>query len=766
MAQVYHRRYHLGVLVGRDAECSAINSLIAAARVSNGGALVLRGEAGVGKTALLRYAADNGRRHARAARRGRGVGGRPAVLRPPPGAARGPRHGSTASHPRRPPRCAGPSASVGRERRRPLPDLASAPSGCWPTWPRSSRCSWWWTTPSGSTARPRRRWASPRGGWTASRWPCSSRRARARRAGFEAAGVPELPLRGPRPRVGAGPARRRGPRDGAARGRAARRPDRGQPARPGRAAPLLGAGQLSGRVPLPEHLPLTSEVEHAFLDRARRASARARAPCSASRPPTRPGDVPTVVAGARRAAGCRRRRPGGGRGVGPDPGGSGDRVELRHPLARSALHRGLPYPMRQSAHRALADVLTRRERTPTGGPGTGPRPASRPTTRSPRTRWSGPPSAPAPAAATRPRRRPWSARRGSAPTRPRGCGGWWRRPSRPSQAGRAPLAQALADEAEARLADDALRARILRAGPGIAELRAAGRPRRTGLLLDAAEAADADDAGPSASSTCCWSPARRRRGRRSRRRRWRPTTRRAAGGRGRRRGPDWLSRRRHACSRTTSRTRCPRCGRLGGQRRHRRPAPAGVERERRHVARRYRSRRSRASRAPSSAPGRGAPSRRSPSRSLAAARSWPGSGGSHDAWADGEEALRLTEEAGPREQRRPGPRGARDRRRAARRRRRVPGRGGPRDSLWPRGAGCCRCGRRRPSPSPIWSSAAASYEAALEPRLIAGGDDSGRLAHPALAATPRCRPDRTPPAGPGGRRWAPPCSSGWSSGRR
>lgn len=46
------------MLVGRDAECSAIDTLIASALASHGGALVLRGEAGVGKTALLRYAAE------------------------------------------------------------------------------------------------------------------------------------------------------------------------------------------------------------------------------------------------------------------------------------------------------------------------------------------------------------------------------------------------------------------------------------------------------------------------------------------------------------------------------------------------------------------------------------------------------------------------------------------------------------------------------------------------------------------------------------
>jgi DNA-binding CsgD family transcriptional regulator len=47
-------------LLGRDAECAAIDRLLADARAGAGGALVIRGEAGIGKSALLDYA----RRHA------------------------------------------------------------------------------------------------------------------------------------------------------------------------------------------------------------------------------------------------------------------------------------------------------------------------------------------------------------------------------------------------------------------------------------------------------------------------------------------------------------------------------------------------------------------------------------------------------------------------------------------------------------------------------------------------------------------------------
>jgi hypothetical protein len=43
-------------LLGRDAECATLDALIADARRGRSAALVLRGEAGVGKTALLEYA--------------------------------------------------------------------------------------------------------------------------------------------------------------------------------------------------------------------------------------------------------------------------------------------------------------------------------------------------------------------------------------------------------------------------------------------------------------------------------------------------------------------------------------------------------------------------------------------------------------------------------------------------------------------------------------------------------------------------------------
>jgi hypothetical protein len=47
------------MLVGREAEQRALDALLQSAREERGAALVLRGEPGIGKTALLEYAADN-----------------------------------------------------------------------------------------------------------------------------------------------------------------------------------------------------------------------------------------------------------------------------------------------------------------------------------------------------------------------------------------------------------------------------------------------------------------------------------------------------------------------------------------------------------------------------------------------------------------------------------------------------------------------------------------------------------------------------------
>src|SRR5215218_3558396 len=50
--------YDRGMLVGRDAECERLAGLLERARAGRSGALVVRGEAGIGKTALLEWVAE------------------------------------------------------------------------------------------------------------------------------------------------------------------------------------------------------------------------------------------------------------------------------------------------------------------------------------------------------------------------------------------------------------------------------------------------------------------------------------------------------------------------------------------------------------------------------------------------------------------------------------------------------------------------------------------------------------------------------------
>src|SRR4051794_38000240 len=52
------RLYDEPMLLGRAPECEAIDALLEAARGGKSGALVLRGEPGIGKSTLLAYARD------------------------------------------------------------------------------------------------------------------------------------------------------------------------------------------------------------------------------------------------------------------------------------------------------------------------------------------------------------------------------------------------------------------------------------------------------------------------------------------------------------------------------------------------------------------------------------------------------------------------------------------------------------------------------------------------------------------------------------
>src|SRR5689334_4658365 len=128
----------------------------------------------------------------------------------------------------------------------------------------------------------------------------------------------------------------------------------GNPLALGELSEVLSADQLSGRVPLPEQLPLTGGVERAFLDRYRRLpEAAQRFLLIASADDT--ARLPVV----RDAAG--RLDAGDDALDAVEQAGlvrvDGDVLTLYHPLVRSAVYRAATSAQRRAAHRALAGVL-------------------------------------------------------------------------------------------------------------------------------------------------------------------------------------------------------------------------------------------------------------------------------------------------------------------------------------------------------------------------------------------------------------------------
>jgi DNA-binding CsgD family transcriptional regulator len=119
---------------------------------------------------------------------------------------------------------------------------------------------------------------------------------------------------------------------------------------------ILTCGQLSGTEPLPLQLPLTDGVERAFLERVRRLPTDTQALLlvaaaeDTGRQATVTAAAATMGAGvaaldAAEAAGLVRVRAGA--------------LDFRHPLVRSAVYQGATTSQRRQAHRALAEVLDR-----------------------------------------------------------------------------------------------------------------------------------------------------------------------------------------------------------------------------------------------------------------------------------------------------------------------------------------------------------------------------------------------------------------------
>src|SRR5215207_8010024 len=112
---------------------------------------------------------------------------------------------------------------------------------------------------------------------------------------------------------------------------------------------VLTSDQLSGTQPLPLRLPLTDGVEHAFLERVRRLpdDAQALLLIAAAEDTGRQATLGAGVAAldAAEAAGLVRVRAGG--------------IAFRHPLVRSAVYQGATSSQRRQAHRALAGAADR-----------------------------------------------------------------------------------------------------------------------------------------------------------------------------------------------------------------------------------------------------------------------------------------------------------------------------------------------------------------------------------------------------------------------
>jgi DNA-binding CsgD family transcriptional regulator len=116
----------------------------------------------------------------------------------------------------------------------------------------------------------------------------------------------------------------------------------------------LGPDQLSGRDRLPDRLPLTKGVEQAFLDRYRRLPEAAQTLLLLAA-----ADDSGRTATITRAAGILG-ADAAGLDAAEDSGliqASGERLTLRHPLVRSAIYGAATTSRRREAHRALADAL-------------------------------------------------------------------------------------------------------------------------------------------------------------------------------------------------------------------------------------------------------------------------------------------------------------------------------------------------------------------------------------------------------------------------
>ncbi|HEV8374404.1 MAG TPA: LuxR C-terminal-related transcriptional regulator [Actinomycetota bacterium] len=116
----------------------------------------------------------------------------------------------------------------------------------------------------------------------------------------------------------------------------------------------LTADQLAGRTPVPDPLPVSAGVEQVFLQRVRRLPGSTQTLLLAAAA-EETGD-PAVVFGAAQALGAAAQALGAAETAGLVRISEG-RIWFHHPLVRSAVYRGATFSQRQAIHQALAAAL-------------------------------------------------------------------------------------------------------------------------------------------------------------------------------------------------------------------------------------------------------------------------------------------------------------------------------------------------------------------------------------------------------------------------
>jgi DNA-binding CsgD family transcriptional regulator len=116
----------------------------------------------------------------------------------------------------------------------------------------------------------------------------------------------------------------------------------------------LSADQLAGRAPLPDPLPVSAGVERVFLERVRRLPEPTQTLLLAAAA-EQTGD-PAVILRAGRALGSGVQALGMAEAAGLLRIAEG-RIRFHHPLVRSAVYRGAKLDQRQAIHQALAAAL-------------------------------------------------------------------------------------------------------------------------------------------------------------------------------------------------------------------------------------------------------------------------------------------------------------------------------------------------------------------------------------------------------------------------